>query len=707
MSLTVYALIPLLAAAASLALGVIVFRERRYDRLGKVFAALSIMLTAWNIHFVILYAVESADLALKLAAYCRWGSILLEPLVLHICLALRPRIPRGWRLVLAADYLLAGYLVVGDLRGQLVVGLQAFPWGFYSIGGPLYGAFSFSVFANFALATIAIASHHRASQDPTERLQLKFWLLGLVAALPLGLTNLFPAYGISFYPLGNLGNVLWASVIAYAIARHRLMAIEVVATKSIAYLLVGIGLLVPFVVLVTIMQQRVFGSVSVEFTILACILVMTGAQLFPRLRAHAESRIATSFVPDSVRNRAAIEALTRSIVRVFDQEKLIRQLVDGLHDALSPRTISVATLGQDKRSLDISYTCGAAPPSTSIPWLDPLVQHLRSTLHSLTRQEANASSVRGGRSELGDTFDQFDWEVALPLAANGNLIGLLGVGPRNDLRAYAAEDLALLDTLAAEAGVGLENARLNAELRRSRNLIQRADRSSALGVLAAGIAHEIRNPLVSIRTFFQLAPERLDDEEFMTSFLHTAASEVDRISVLINELLSFARSPTAKFDALDLAEIVEGTVVLVAPEARKRKVNLVVSKDEKPCRVVGNYELLRQASLNLVFNAIQATGAGGQVSITTRAVSYDGQAFGRLVVQDTGTGIAPSELDRIFDPFFTTKASGTGLGLSIVSQIAQEHLGRVAVESEPGQGSTFFLDVPTVAEPVKLSRGRF
>ena len=694
MEFSVYALIPLLAALASFILGVVVYRARGRDRIGKVFAALTAMLIAWNLHFVALYALNDAQLALGVAGYFRWGSILLEPLVLHITLALRPRLSTGWKMLLAADYLVAGIVLYGDFTGQLVVGLREFPWGFYSVGGPFYGLFSLSVFANFLFSTIALFSQHQRSKDPTERLQLKFWLFGILCALPLGLTNLLPAYGISFYPLGNLGNVAWAGIIAYAIARHRLMAIDVVAMKSAAYFLVATGLLIPLIAAVAIMQQRIFGWVSIEFSIGVCALVVVSAFVFPAIRSRFESQLAISFLADKLRHRQAIRDLTRTIVRIFDRDKVVREVVNGLFDALNPETVSLGIVRPETQEIELAYGSGSPPDARRIPMSNPAIQHLAMSLASLTRTEAAALGSESEVRAMVPLFDRHRWDVCLPLAAGGSLLGILGVGKRMDLAAYSAEDLELLDTLAAEVGVALENARLNEELRKSQNLIQRADRSSALGVLAAGIAHEVRNPLVSIRTFFQLAPERLGDEEFMTSFLAMAAGEVDRISRLINELLSFARSPTPSFCDVDLNELVEGTAVLIGPEAKQRRVSLELNLCGVPPRVHGNYEQLRQALLNLTFNALQATDAGGTVVLGTRLVSYEGASFGEIEVEDTGRGIPSAATNSIFDPFYTTKASGTGLGLAIVSQIAQEHAGRITVSSEEGTGTCFRLDIP-------------
>lgn len=707
MSFSIYALIPLLAALTSLTLGLVVYRERGQDRIGKVFAALTLTLVAWNLQFVALYALTDAETALRVAGFFRWGSILLIPLVLHITLALRPRLSGLWSGILFADYLVAALILYGELNGQLVVGVSRFPWGYYSVGGPYCRLFSISLFGNFLLSIVALVSQHQRSIDRTERLQLRFWMLGVFVALPLGVTNLFPAYGVAIYPLGNLGNVAWAGVIAYAIARYRLMAIDVVATKGVAYPLVVVGLFIPLLVAATIMQHRVYGEASVEFSLGTCLLVVFAAFVLRGLQTRFESQIAGSFLGVKVRNHEAIRNLTRTIVRIFEREKLIREVVNGLYESLGCETVSLGLVRSGSNEVELLYSTGRPPEGAEIPVANPAISHMSTHLRSLTRTEAAAMGGDLGKGDAVRIFERMRWDVCLPLAAGGALFGILGIGRRSDLGAYSSEDLDLLDTLAAEVGVALENARLNEELRRSQNLIQRADRSSALGVLAAGIAHEVRNPLVSIRTFFQLAPERLGDEEFMTTFLAMAASEVDRISRLINELLSFARSPTPAFTTVDLNDLVEGTALLVGPEAKKLRISLVLNLCEVPPRVHGNYEQLRQALLNLAFNALQATEAGGRVVLGTRVVSLEGTTFGEIEVEDTGRGIPSSSIGSIFDPFFTTRAAGTGLGLAIVSQIVEQHSGKIAVASVEGEGSSFRMDIPVATSEISCVQENF
>jgi len=248
--------------------------------------------------------------------------------------------------------------------------------------------------------------------------------------------------------------------------------------------------------------------------------------------------------------------------------------------------------------------------------------------------------------------------------------------------------------LGAEASVALENARLYDELRRSKDIIRRADRLSALGTLAAGIAHEIRNPMVSIQTFFQLVPDRLHDEEFLTTFLGMAASEVKRISALINELLSFARSPTRTLGPVQLNDIAESVTTLLEPEARKHNLTLKRVLASNLATITGDADQIKQVMINLVLNAIQATPSGGLVSITTRAAPHRDRLYGRVEISDTGAGMPSDQLDHIFDPFFTTKDKGTGLGLAIAHQIVSEHGGAITVESTEGRGTSFSIDFP-------------
>ncbi|HEU4343056.1 MAG TPA: ATP-binding protein [Candidatus Binatia bacterium] len=244
------------------------------------------------------------------------------------------------------------------------------------------------------------------------------------------------------------------------------------------------------------------------------------------------------------------------------------------------------------------------------------------------------------------------------------------------------------------------------ELKESQNTLRRADRLSSLGLLTAGLAHEIRNPLVAIRTFTQLLPERYNDAEFREGFQGLALKEVDRICGLINDLLSFARPSRPNVAHENMNDIVEGITRILETEAKEKGVEIVRNFGANLPKVWIDREQMKQVFMNLILNAIQAMKEGGSIFISTRLNTTHeiGKAarFLQIEIRDTGVGIPEENLDHIFDPFFTSKDEGSGLGLSISHQIVQEHGGYVTVQSKVGKGTSFFVNIP-VGKPVRPS----
>ena len=290
------------------------------------------------------------------------------------------------------------------------------------------------------------------------------------------------------------------------------------------------------------------------------------------------------------------------------------------------------------------------------------------------------------------------WHACVPLIAGEVVLGFVGLGKKRSLDAFSVADLDALTGLAAQASVALENARLYEELRKSEEIINRADRLSALGTLAAGIAHEIRNPLVSIQTFFQLAPSRLGDEEFMNSFLKLAEGEVSRIRDLVGELLSYAKSTSPTIRSVDVGELVARVSTLLDPHARNRKVDLERNIEDRDFSVEADSDQLTQVMINIVLNAIQAAPEGGRVRVSASRADGEQSGLCRVRVEDNGPGV-PAELrDSIFNPFFTTKDAGTGLGLAIAHRIVSDYGGFIRVDDTFDAGGAFDVFLPLASE---------
>jgi PAS domain S-box-containing protein len=238
---------------------------------------------------------------------------------------------------------------------------------------------------------------------------------------------------------------------------------------------------------------------------------------------------------------------------------------------------------------------------------------------------------------------------------------------------------------------------------------RRADRLAAIGALATGIAHEIRNPLVAIKTFAELLPDRGDDTEFKSTFAKVAAKEVHRIEELVGRLRALAVPAVATLHPLDVAGPLSETLDLIRGEADRRGVRIVTEIEPELPAVLGEVDQLKQLFLNLFLNALEAMASRGTLSVSVRADRQRRTGGSRgasdrapadvvtVRVTDTGPGIPREDLARIFEPFFTTKMQGTGLGLAICRGIADAH--RAALWAEPGPagaGTAFVIRFPAV-----------
>ncbi len=231
------------------------------------------------------------------------------------------------------------------------------------------------------------------------------------------------------------------------------------------------------------------------------------------------------------------------------------------------------------------------------------------------------------------------------------------------------------------------------ETRQLQKQVMRADRLAALGELAAGIAHDIRNPLTSIRGFVQYLQKSRDPEE-LQEYAPLIIRQVDGLNRTIGELLKFAKPHPPLYGPVQVNELIREMTQLIRNRAEKQGVEIDLRLDPDLPLIRADGEQLKQVLLNLLINAGQAVTKGGRIVVsTTRNMS--GQLA--VSVEDNGIGIAPDHLDKVFDPFFSTKPGGTGLGLAVVQRIISGHKGRIGIASEPGKGTTVTIHLPEVS----------
>lgn len=242
--------------------------------------------------------------------------------------------------------------------------------------------------------------------------------------------------------------------------------------------------------------------------------------------------------------------------------------------------------------------------------------------------------------------------------------------------------------------VAMELERANRSLREAEAAVRRADRLAALGQLTAGLAHELRNPLGTIRASSEMLLKSVSSEnEIARELAGFIASEVDRTNSLITRFLEFARPLKLRLEDTDVTSVIDAAIAELERHNPPYAVSVHRNYSPDVPRIAADAELLQRVVYNLLSNAAQATPPGGAITVKTRATA----SAVEIAVIDRGTGIESQHLENIFNPFFTTKTDGVGLGLAIVSKIVDEHGGRVAVESQPGQGSVFLVQLPLKA----------
>lgn len=238
------------------------------------------------------------------------------------------------------------------------------------------------------------------------------------------------------------------------------------------------------------------------------------------------------------------------------------------------------------------------------------------------------------------------------------------------------------------------------EIKRLQEKVRRNEKLAAIGELAAGIAHEVRNPLSSIRGFAQFLKRVLKDRPKESEYADLMVKEVDRINNVVTNLLSFARPAHLEPAPTDISEFLHHTIRLVQEDAKLRKINIHLKISQAIGKVILDGNQMTQVMLNLVLNALQAVDIGGHIWVTAERLD---SRFLQISVEDDGPGIPPDRVKHIFDPFFTTKEKGTGLGMSIVQMIVENHGGEIRVSSPvPGKinGCRISLQLPAAVDTI-------
>lgn len=710
-----YAFSGFLSGLAATVSGILVYSHNPSHLKHRAYALYCLAASIWGYGYGAWHLASSQDEAIFFVRLLMTGAIFLPVTYIFHVLTLVERVEThqwfmrlGWGLSVVFFFVNFTPYFVADVHPA-----GGFPY--WPIPGPFFHLYLLG-FCMLSLYGTWLLFQRTRARHGTERSRFLLLTLGSGIAHIGGFTTFPLWYGIHVPPNGAILITVYTSVVAYTLLRYRVLDLGTVLERGMTTSLLLALVTLPAYPVLLLGQQWYFGSINVGYSLVelsVLLLLVVGAS---SLKTQATTLITKAFFTERYDQYTTVLNFSKSLVSILELQNLTSTIVQSI----------CPTLGIQWGALYLQKT-GSQDyhPISSFgkPLADFSKIHLGHTSLLEDRWREGISTVV--LDELKDSMDDAESQsiitqlatigtkVCLPLVNKNRMLGFCVFGPTvNHGGGYTSQDLDLLATLSHEASVALDNALLYEELKRSQSLVRRTDRLRSLETMAGGLAHEIRNPLTSIKAFVELAPERKDDEQFLSRFSKVVKADVLRIERLTREILDYAKPMEPFLREEDLNDIIESCLYTLRVRPSPALMTIETDLMQGLPKIYADRQQLKQVFLNFLFNAVEAMFPdGGVLTVRTRHLTFQGKSdWVQVEIQDTGTGIAPEDLEHIFDPFFTTKHvsqeyEGTGLGLSIAHQIIQEHQGKVEVQSVKGEGTIFFVSLPSShSHPLRPSK---
>jgi PAS domain S-box-containing protein len=681
----------------------------------------------------------------------------------------------------------------------------------------------------FVSAAAVLWNNYRRAATPILRQQLKWITRGTILAItPFTLCYVLPyLFGMMPSPtmkVSVLSLGLLPLTFGYAIFRYRLMDVDLIFKRGMAYTLAAAAIVATYFAGVAAIAELVHARVPSSGPWGLIIAVVVTALLFDPVRKWIQEKLDQFFYRTGYDYRRTLIEFGRELSSETDLDKMLSSLVDRLARTLLVDRIAIFLGNSDSSRFELSKSFGIAHVTgldlsfLAKPRIEDAVGHIFfENTHQLPRENAMGQ----------EAIRRLDLNYYIPCHARQKTIAFLGLGKTMEGDFLSSEDVELLEALAGYIGIAIQNGRLYASLEQkvseyerlkdfNENIVEsinvgvmavdlqdrieswnsqmevtyaqprwqvvgrslsevfpaafveefyrvrqnpgihnlykfrlgtptgesrivnvaiaplvtrkfnvvgrlvimdditerielevqltQADKLSSIGLLAAGVAHEVNTPLAVISSYTQMLAKQLQSDPQKAGLLEKITRQTFRASEIVNNLLNFSRTTGAELTELSLNKVIADTLALLEHQFKVAHIQVQPELYEDLPLIQGNAGRLQQVFLNLFLNAKDAMTGGGVLKVAT----MNGEVVS-VRVSDTGSGIAQENIQRIYDPFFTTKTSpaegqnrGTGLGLSVTYGIIQEHAGNIRVESRPGEGTTFTLDFPLIRKAIHV-----
>lgn len=393
-----------------------------------------------------------------------------------------------------------------------------------------------------------------------------------------------------------------------------------------------------------------------------------------------------------------LSEFNRSLTLIVDKSLLIGNIVAKVKQICPVESVYIFLLDENTGKFKLQNEVKNKPVTLTnrsrlVSWLSVNEKHLIISRHP--------DIVSYFPPEEQEKIRQLGAELIFPLKIMNQINGTIFLGKKTDGAPFTEQELNLLSILINQATFAIEHASLYEQQTERLKKMYRTDRLATLGELAAGAAHEIRNPLTAIRSTIQYLSKDFSTDPVKSEMVTELISEVERINKIVQGLLSFARPSDLNTSDINIEQLINQTLLLVTNTLRKQNVEVEFEYFTDNTTIQGDAEQLKQVFLNIILNAVEAMGKNPPERSRTLIISIEKgtpiNTHSRYLIisfEDSGKGIEQKNIENVFNPFFTTKEEGTGLGLAICYGIINRHEGEIEVKSVPDKGTCINIKLP-------------
>ncbi len=597
----------------------------------------------------------------------------------------------------AINFLFVYFNFSSQLYGKLS---PKFGYGYWPTATYIFNIYLVFWFCQCIYGFVLLLQRHNSSQNSLQKNQIKYFLLAAVIGFIGGATNWPLWYSIPVPPYFNILITLYIALVAYAIVKHQLMDIEVIIRRTAVFAGLFAFVYGTFTI-VTVLGQEFFRNSlgwNLWVAMVPTVFIITFA-LRP-LETFLTNATEKFLFQKKYDYRELLKTFTNEVLTVLDIQQLPHQTIAGLIRILKLESASILLNDKDAKTYKMIAQIGVKERDIVFEEAGTFIHYLKAANHPILKDK-DADKIEG-ESALKDSFKKLNAQLCLPISLHDDLIGVLSLGAKKSGEDFTQEDIDILDTLAKTEAIAISNARLFDELSKTQAEAAQSEKMAVIGTLAAGINHEICNPLGIVRGQCEMfllnnrdgLYQKKTQEEVLkisTEVMNKVIKETDRATAITKKLSSFAK-PSKKSDAeeVKIEKELDEVLGLIGHDLELSNIEIRREFPGDFPVILADRKQIQEVLFNIIRNAAQAIEKkDGRIIVS--GFSHNGSVDVRIA--DNGSGIPQDKIGQIFNPFYTTKApgKGTGLGLFIVKQVIEKNKGSISVESNPGIGTTFTL----------------